>query len=323
MKRLAALLLSLAVLTGCSQVVSGSPVQSAQITGPVGFAPYVDISVKRPDLAQVAAATGVKHVALAFALAGPNGCEPTWGGTLAVDDPQLLAEVAAFRKAGGDVTVATGGAVGSYIENACGTPAELAGAYGKLLDTMGTNRLDVDIEAPVDADRIAEALSQVQLSRGTAITLTLPIDLAGLPAPALDLVRKVAARGVQMTVNGMDMNFRTGGDWGQAMVDAAQATLDQLRLVYPDGSEASQNRTLGLTVMIGRNDVGVITTIADATKVLEFARSRGVGHLGIWSLARDSGKCPKRVKAAPDCSGVAQEDLEFTKLYAGYTGGSA
>jgi chitinase len=319
MKKIAALLALLLTLTGCSQVVTGSPVPSAKVTGPVGFAPYLDVSVKRPDLAQVAAATGVKYVALAFALAG-DGCDPKWGGTLAADDPELKASVDAFRKVGGDVIVATGGAVGKYFENTCGTPAELAGAYGKLLDAMGTNRLDVDIEQPADLDRIADALSQVQRSRGTAITLTLPIDLAGLPAQALDLVRKVAAKGVQVTVNGMDMNFKTGGDWGQAMVDAAQATLDQLRQVYPDGSEASQNRTLGLTVMIGRNDVGVITTIADATKVLEFAKSRGVGHLGIWSLSRDNGKCPKRVKAAPDCSGVAQQDLEFTKLYSGFTG---
>ncbi len=320
MKRLVVLLALVLMVTGCSKVVTGSPVAAAQVTGGVGFTPYVDISVKRPDLAQVAAASGLKNVALAFALNGPDGCDPKWGGTLAADDPDLKASVDALRKAGGDVTVATGGAVGKYIENSCGSAAELAGAYGTLLDAMGTNRLDVDIEAPVNADLIADALSQLQRARGTAVTLTLPIDLAGLPAPALDLVRKVAAKGVQMTVNGMDMNFRTGGDWGQAMVDAGQATLDQLRQVYPDGSEATQNRTLGLTVMIGRNDAGPVTTVADAKKVLDFATSRGVGHLGIWSLGRDSGKCPNRPKPAVDCSGTVQQDLEFTKLFAGFTG---
>ena len=320
MRRIAVALALLVALTGCSKVVTGSPAASAKVTSAVAFTPYVDLSVARPDLAKVAAATGLKNVALAFALAGPDGCDPKWGGTLAADDPDLKASVDAFRKAGGDVTVATGGAVGKYLENACGSAADLAGAYGKLLDAMGTNRLDVDIEAPANADLIADALSQLQRSRGTAVTLTLPIDQAGLPAPALDLVRKVAAKGVQMTVNGMDMNFTTGGDWGQAMVDAAQATLDQLRQVYPDGSEATQNRTLGLTVMIGRNDAGPVTTVADAKKVLDFATSRGVGHLGIWSLARDNGTCPKKVKAAPNCSGVAQQDLEFTKLYAGFAG---
>ncbi|OJY47178.1 glycosyl hydrolase [Pseudonocardia sp. 73-21] len=316
--RRALLALLLLALTGCQSVVTGSPSPSTEITPGVAFAPYVDVSVKRPDLAQVAAATGLKHVTLAFALAGPGGCNPMWGGTVPAADPALGAAVDAFRKAGGDVVVGTGGAVGTYLENACGTADKLAGAYTGLLDAVRAQRLDVDIEAPVDATRIATALAQVQRSRGTAVTLTLPIDLAGLTPAGLDLVRKTVAAGVRLSVNGMDMNFRTGGDWGQAMVDAGQATLDQMRSVYPDASEAVQNRTLGLTVMVGRNDAGPVTTVADATKVLEFARSRGLGHVGIWSLGRDTGGCPDAVKPAVDCSGIAQEDLAFTRLLGGF-----
>ena len=318
-RRTAALLaMLLLALTGCQSVVAGAPSPSTEITPAVAFAPYVDVSVKRPDLAQVAAATGLKHVTLAFALAGSGGCNPMWGGTLPAADPQLGATVAAFRKAGGDVVVGTGGAVGTYLENPCSTPEELAGAYAGLLDAVGSQRLDVDIEAPVDAARIAAALAQLQRNRGTAVTLTLPIDLAGLTPAGLDLVRKSVAAGVRLSVNGMDMNFRTGGDWGQAMVDAGRATLDQLRSVYPDASEATQNRTLGLTVMVGRNDAGPVTTVADATKVLEFARSRGLGHVGIWSLGRDTGGCPDAAKPAVDCSGIAQADLEFTRLLGGF-----
>ena len=114
----------------------------------------------------------------------------------------------------------------------------------------------------------------------------------------------------------MDMNFKTGGDWGQAMVDAAQATLDQLRKIYPNASEAVQNRTLSITMMIGRNDVGVITQPDDAQKVIDFAKSRGVGRLGFWALARDNGTCAKKVKAQPDCSGIAQKDWQFTQQFA-------
>jgi chitinase len=308
-----ALALTLA-LSGCQTVIQGVANPSSEVGRPVAFAPYLDISVPRPDLGKVAEATGSKHVNLAFALAGGGGCVPSWGGQLAVDDPKLKAEVDALRKAGGDVTVATGGATGSYLENACKTSEELAGAYTKLLDTMGTNRLDVDIEAPAPADVIVDALSRVQRERNTVITLTLPIALGGLNEQGLDLVKRAAAAKVELTVNGMDMNFKTGGNWGQAMVDAAQATLDQLRQVFPDASELVQNRTLGLTIMIGRNDVGVITTQADAQKVLEFAQSRKIGSLGIWSLARDNGSCPKKVKASFDCSGVAQQDFEFTKM---------
>lgn len=311
------LALTMAV-SGCQTVITGKAQPANEVARAVPFAPYVDISVPRPDLGQVAQATGSKHVVLAFALAANGSCEPAWGGTTPVDDPKMKAEVDALRKAGGDVTVATGGAIGGYMENACKTSEELAGAYMKLLDTMGTNRLDVDIEAPAPADVIVDALSRVQRERNTVITLTLPIALGGLNEQGLDLVKRAAAARVELTVNGMDMNFKTGGNWGQAMVDAAQATLDQLRQVYPDASEVVQNRTLGLTIMIGRNDVGVITTQGDAQKVLEFAQSRKIGSLGIWSLARDNGKCPKKVKASFDCSGVAQQDYEFTRMLNGY-----
>lgn len=303
-------------LTGCTTAIAGTPAAAPAAPAAVPFTPYLDISVKRPDLAAVAKATGLRHVTLAFALAGKGGCEPAWGGTQPVD--ALNPDIEAFRAAGGDVSVATGGAVGTYLENACGTAEELEGAYGKLLDATGSTNLDVDIETGVRADVIVDALSRLQRARGTAITLTLPIDLAGLTPAGLDVVKRAAAAKVQVTVNGMDMNFRTGGDWGQAMIDAGQAVLDQLRQIYPDASEAEQNRTLSLTVMIGRNDAGPITRQVDAQKVLDFARSRGLGRIGFWSLGRDFGSCPGRKKAAVDCSGVAQRDLEFTTLLGGF-----
>ena len=190
----------------------------------------------------------------------------------------------------------------------------------KLMDAYGTNLLDVDIEAGVDTTKVVEALRQVNAARGTDITFTLPVDLAGIPAERLDLVQKAAAANVPVTVNIMAMNFKTGGNWGQAMVDSAQATLDQLRKIYPNASEAVQNRTLSITVMIGRNDVGVITQPDDAQKVIDFAKSRGVGRLGFWALARDNGSCANKVKAQPDCSGIAQKDWQFTQQFASYTG---
>ena len=88
-----------------------------------------------------------------------------------------------FRAAGGSVTIATGGAEGTYLENACGSAADLAAAYTKILDATGTNLLDIDIEHDVQIDKVIDALGQVQRARGTDITLTLPVDLA-VSAPA-------------------------------------------------------------------------------------------------------------------------------------------
>lgn len=322
MKRLFGVLLGLTLLvpTACSTTVPGAPTAAtgAPAARPA-FGPYLDVSVKQPDLVAVAKQTGMKHVNLAFALALNGACEPGWGGNQPVD--ALKPQIDAFKAAGGSVSAATGGQVGSYLENACTTAGDLAGAYLKLLDATGTNLLDVDIETGVDTAKVVDALGQVQRARGTDITFTLPVDLGGIPAERLDLVQKAAAADVAVTVNIMDMDFKTGGSWGQAMVDAAQATLDQLRKVYPNASEAVQNRSLSITVMIGRNDVaGVITQPEDAQKVIDFAKSRGVGRLGFWSLARDNGGCAKKVKAQPDCSGIAQKDWQFTQQFAGFTG---
>ena len=315
--------LTMVALTACSTTVPGAPTAAtgSPAAARPAFGAYLDISVKQPDLADVAKQAGLKHVNLAFALANNGACDPAWGGNQPID--ALKPQIDAFRAAGGSVSAATGGAVGNYLENACATAADLAGAYTKLLDATGTNLLDVDIETGVDTAKVVDALGQVQRARGTDITLTLPVDLGGLPAERLDLVQKAAAANVPVTVNIMDMNFKTGGNWGQAMVDAAQASLDQLRKVYPNASEAVQNRTLSITVMIGRNDVGVITQPDDAQKVIDFAKSRGVGRLGFWALARDNGSCAKKVKAQPNCSGIAQKDWQFTQQFAVYTGPTA
>jgi chitinase len=278
------------------------------------------VTAPRPDLARVAEATGVAHVVLAFAPAGDAGRESAWGGITPMDDPVLRAEIDALRARGGDVTPATGGATGSYLENTCRTAEDPARAYARVLDATGANRIDVAIEAPVPADVLVAALGRLQRGRGTAVTLTLPIGLQGLTPAGLDLVHRTAPAGLDVTVNGMDMNVTTGGDWGQAMVDAAHATLDQVRRAHPDGSEADQDRSLGITIMIGRNDTGAVTTPADARTVLDFARSRGIGFPGMWPLGRDSGACPTRVRASSDCSGTAQADLEFTRPLGGFGG---
>jgi hypothetical protein len=317
-------LVGLLALSACSATVPGAPTAStgSPAAARPAFGAYLDVSVRQPDLAAVAKQAGLKHVNLSFALALNGACEPGWGGNQPLD--ALKPQIDAFKAAGGSVTAVTGGQVGNYLENACATAGDLAGAYMKLLDATGTNLLDVDIETGVDTAKVVEALRQVQAARSTDITFTLPVDLGGIPAERLDLVQKAAAANLPVTVNIMDMDFKTGGSWGQAMVDAAQASLDQLRKVYPNASEAVQNRTLSITAMIGRNDIaGVITQPEDAQKVIDFAKSRGVGRLGFWSLARDNGGCPKKAAAQPNCSGITQKDWQFTQQFASYAGPTA
>ena len=145
-----------------------------------------------PNLGLLAEQAGLKHVVISFVLAKNNACDPAWYGTEPLD--WLKADIELFRRAGGSITVATGGAEGTYIENACATSTDLAGAYMKILDATGTNFLDVDIEHDVQIDKVIDAMGQVQRARGTDITLTLPVDPDGLGPGQLNLVKKAVRR---------------------------------------------------------------------------------------------------------------------------------
>ena len=127
------------------------------------FAPYIDVT-RTADfkLVELKNKYGLKSVSLAFALGGLAGCSPTWGGQMAINDPKVINEVKAFKSAGGDVIVSTGGAMGPYLETSCGSAGDLANAYKKVLSAVGSTHLDIDIEASVPLDNMNQALATLQ-----------------------------------------------------------------------------------------------------------------------------------------------------------------
>lgn len=316
--RLVVALAVLASLAGCGHRADAgaTPAPLASTTPTTTVVPYVDVTLTSTPLVEMAAATGVTDVVLAFALATGGACTPSWGGVRPLTDPVLLAEIAGFRGRGGRVAVATGGADGPYLENTCATSQELASAYEAVLDATGSDRLDVDIEAGIPTGTVVQALRRLQDARGTDITLTLRVTgpQAGLEAPALDLVRAAEAAGVRFGVNAMVMNYPFRGSWAQAMVDAVDATTAQLRAVRPAAGPSEVAATLGITLMIGRTDTGPVTTLADARTVASAASARGLRDVRFWSLTRDNGDCPGAATATFDCSGVEQAPYGFTEI---------
>jgi hypothetical protein len=290
-------------------------------TGTGLFAPYIDITMAAPALKDVAAATGQKHFTLAFALADSTGCNPSWGGTVPVNDSRVIGEVNDLRSAGGDVIVATGGAVSPYLENTCGSSAALLAAYKKALDAVGSNHLDVDVEASIPVAQVNTALKQLQSERGTAITYTLRVQGQdyGVDPFSVQILQDVASRGLNVTVNPMLMDFGYSGNWGDALVSAANATLNQMKQIWTSKSDAELKRMLGLTPMIGKNDTGPTTTQAVARQLLSYAQSNHVGFLGFWSVGRDNGGCPNG-GVSPTCSGISQSSYEFTNIFKAFTG---
>lgn len=311
---------TLLLVVGLGLLVGGCtspPPSSSTVSTPPAAAPYVDVTGAHPDLAAAADATGTREFVLAFVLATDGRCEPSWGGVTPLGDPGLRAESTNLRDRGVALTVASGGAQGQYLEQVCASADELADAYGEALDSVGATRLDLDIEADVDADRVVAAVRELQDRRDVPVTLTLRVadQSTGLEPSAVDLVRRAVDAGADVTVNAMVMNFPPDGPWGEAMVQAAEASAAQLGLL--GWSEQDRYHRLGLTVMIGRNDLGMVTTLDDAEMVRAFADERGVGRLSHWSLARDNGGCPDLAQASPNCSGVAQSPFEFTNILNG------
>ena len=112
---------------------------------------------------------------------------------------------------------------------------------------------------------------------------------------------------------------------GLHAVEAMTSTRDQLRVLdsmaEPAKSEAQVNAMVGVTPMIGLNDVSPeVFTSGDAVLLVNEARNTGIGFLGFWSATRDQ-QCPKRQVVSPTCSGITQGPWEFTavfKLFSGY-----
>ncbi|MEU9358086.1 cellulose binding domain-containing protein [Streptomyces sp. NPDC048301] len=296
--------------------------------GGAGFAPYVDTSLYPAyDLLDTASRTGVKEFTLAFITSG-GGCAPLWGGVTGLADDKVAAQISALRAEGGDVRVSFGGAAGAELALNCASAAELAEAYGKVVDAYGLTKVDFDIEGGALPDtaansRRSQAIAKLQEEHpGLDVSFTLPVMPEGLTQPGVDLVADAAKNGVEIeAVNIMAMDYGPAysGDMGGYAVQAATATQAQIKGVL-GLSDAAAWKSVAVTPMIGVNDVASeVFTVEDATQLVEFAREKGLGRLAMWSGTRDA-QCPGGAKPAadPTCSSIVQEPLAFTKAFGAF-----
>ncbi|MDI2027062.1 chitinase [Saccharopolyspora sp. TS4A08] len=293
--------------------------QEAPAPAEIKTAPYIDVMQEKPTLAEVAEATGQQHFTLAFVLGSAAGCTPMWGGERPVDDPAIKGQIDELRAQGGDVIVATGGAMGPYLESVCGSADELLNAYKAILDATGANHLDVDVEANIPQDLVNEALAKLQAERGTKVSYTLRVqaDETGLDPYSVQVLQSAAAHGVDVLVNPMTMEFGSQKPWGDAVIAAAESTLRQMKEIWPDLSDADLKARLGVTPMIGRNFNGNIFTQDHARQLLDWANTNKIGLLSFWSAGRDNGDCPGGA-VSPTCSSIEQQPFEFTTIFKGF-----
>jgi len=313
-----------------SPAPSPSPSQTAGTTA--GFAPYVDTSLFPPfSLTSAAASTGVKQFNLAFVVSG-GGCTPEWGGTTAIGDNPVAAEISALREMGGDVRVSFGGEDGSELAQTCTSVSQLAAAYQQVISTYGLNKIDFDIEGAAIDDTAANAVRDQALAQleaqdpGLQVSFTLPVEPSGLTQDGINLLTGAVSAGVKIAaVNVMAMDFGDANApdpatmMGTYAIDAATATDAQLAGVLGI-SDAAAWAKVAVTPMIGQNDqTDEVFTIADAQQLEAFAAAKHLAWLSMWSAGRDQ-ECSGGVDTAaqPTCSGIVQTPQEFMETLGQY-----
>ncbi|MDC0769338.1 glycoside hydrolase family 18 protein [Streptomyces sp. HD] len=293
-----------------------------------GFAPYIDTSLYPAfDMAASAEATGVKNYNLAFITDG-GGCTPKWGGVTDLGGDAVAAQIGDLRAKGGDVRVSFGGAAGSELATTCSSADALAAAYGKVVDAYKLTKADFDIEGGALPDkaantRRAQAIAKLQANHpGLDVSFTLPVMPEGLTQPGVDLLADARQNGVKINaVNIMAMDYGPAysGDMGTYAEQAATATQAQVKSVLALSDSAAW-KTVAVTPMIGVNDVTTeIFKVDDATQLVNFAKSKGLGWLSMWSATRDK-QCAGGEKPSADatCSSILQEKFAFSKAFAAH-----
>ncbi|MFF9087977.1 cellulose binding domain-containing protein [Streptomyces sp. NPDC014991] len=293
-----------------------------------GFAPYVDTSLYPAfDLLGAADATGVKNYNLAFVNDG-GGCTPKWGGVTDVNSDGVAAQIGALRAKGGDVRVSFGGASGSELATTCSSADALAAAYGKVVDAFKLTKVDFDVEGgalPNTAanTRRAQAIAKLQAQHpGLDVSFTLPVMPEGLTQDGVNLLADARSNGVRTsTVNIMAMDYGPSysGDMGTYAEQAATTTQAQIKSVL-GLSDSAAWKTVAVTPMIGVNDVSSeVFKVEDATQLVKFAESKGIGWLSMWSATRDK-QCAGGPKPTADatCSSISQDTNAFAKAFGAY-----
>jgi hypothetical protein len=295
------------------------------------FSPYVDVSVARQNLYRLARDSGAGQLTLAFVVADGHRCVATWGGGLPILLPAVRRVAARER-----IVASFGGSDGPDLARWCPTAAALAANYRGVIERLHASGADFDIEGSSLSDssvidRLAHAIAALEAEarasgRPITVSLTLPVERTGLTEQSLSVLRKVVSAGARVArVNLLAMDYGssvragTPGEMGHDAIAAASAASGQLQPLFPAAGRRQIWQMLGITTMIGRNDVtSEVFTPTDAAEVLRFARHRSIGWLSFWSLTRDH-RCanadPAQPVARDDCSGLRQSPFEFTRLF--------
>lgn len=314
------------------------------------FAPYIDVTLPPVVDFQDPASNPTPDVVLAFVVSSKfDWCVPSWGTVYSLDEAgwqlDLDRRIVRLRQRGGDVMVSFGGAANDELARSCTDPEKLLGAYRAVVERYDVTAIDLDLEGQTLRDgaasaRRATAVAQLQAERRKAgrpldVWVTLPVAPTGLEPEAVSAVDALLKGKVDLAgVNVMTMDYgasrRTSVTFVKASEQALDATAKQVAAAYRRNGqvldEAGVWAKVGMTPMIGQNDTAADRLdVEGAKQLVKSARTRGVRRVSMWSLNRDV-QCGGNIDAAitnDSCSGVKQDRLQFSRIFATSTSRAA
>ena len=290
--------------------------------GKLAGAPYLYLGWGNPPSAtSVMNQTGVEAFTMAFILSS-GGCNPAWDGTRQLTGGVDQQTSNAIKAAGGQVQISFGGYQGNKLGPNCDSPEAFAGAVQQVIDAHSPDVVDFDIENTDEyedyavQDRILEGIAIVKADNpDVQAVVTIPTAISGPAEPGKRLIERAAELGTPID-NFTLMTFDFGGsDMVADSISAAEGLKDQLVSAY-GWTEAEAYAHSGISGMNGLSDMQETTTPAQWTEIRDWANDKGLTRFAYWAVNRDR-PCPGG-GVTSNCSGIDQQDLEFTKITAGF-----
>jgi hypothetical protein len=332
----------LAVVVGGPAATAAAPAVAAGTALPAHvYSPYFE-TWTTDGITTTAQQSGARYFTLAFLeTLSKTSCTLAWNGVSSQTVPtgRYLSDIASLRVLGGDVIPSFGGwsadQGGTEIGDSCKDVNMIVAAYQSVITTYDVTRLDMDIEGRSltrtdGIDRRNKAIKLLQdwataQGRPLQISYTLPTSATGLEASGKFVLENAKANNVRIDIVQpmvFDYYDRTTTDMGTAAISAVTSLRTYLGTLLPGKTDAQYWSMIGLTIMNGIDDYPrktEVTTLAHATQIFTFAKSKGMSTLSMWAIQRDNGGCPGN-GGANDCSGIVQNTWDFTHILAPYTG---
>lgn len=296
------------------------------------FAPYVDVMLyPQFSVNNCYEKTGQKYYTLAFITSDGSG-NPAWGGVVPLSENYYMDEINKLRQKGGDVIISFGGANGVELASASANTdlSVLQAKYQAVIDKYKPKWVDFDIEGAAVADKASidrrnKAIKGLQEKNpGLTIAYCLPALPSGLTNDGIYVLENAKANGVRVdVVNVMAMDY---GSWAAPNPDGKMGdyAIETAKNTYEQCQKIGLNTKIGVTPMIGRNDVATeVFYPKDAEKLVSWSISTSwVKMLSMWSSTRDNGSGGALPYASPTCSSLVQSEFEFTNKFKSFTSSS-